>query len=179
MANKYYLLFQHHLAPPVSTFTTGEFPDKNASNSVAELTKDAPQTTSQTQTTGPDPRQLENTYVLEEKTIDSSYIIGSKPGVSRRNLPTSISNLLNFVQPYVAEHSRSIYARLGARIAFFGIDARTERTRHQVNYPETYKIISDRLRQELSAAKNSSSQIQHLVVLLGIPIAYPVSFQAS
>jgi hypothetical protein len=28
------------------------------------------------------PRQVEDTYVLEEKTIDSSYIIGSKPGVS-------------------------------------------------------------------------------------------------
>ena len=82
VANKYYLLFQHHLAPPVSTFTTGELPVESSSNSVAESTTDAPQTTSQSQTTGPDPRQLENTYVLEEKTIDSSYIIGSKPGVS-------------------------------------------------------------------------------------------------
>jgi hypothetical protein len=42
---------------------------------------DAPQTTG-TDGVGADPRQLENTYVLEEKTIDSSYIIGSKPGVS-------------------------------------------------------------------------------------------------
>ncbi|CAL3968856.1 unnamed protein product [Diplocarpon coronariae] len=137
VANKYYLLFQHHLAPPPSTYTT-----------------DAPQTTGH-DAVGIDPRQLENTYVLDEKIIDSSYIIGSKPG------------------PYVAEHSRSIYARLGARIAFFGIDARTERTRKQVNYPETYDIIFSRLRKELGAAKSSSSPIQHLVVLLGIPIAYP------
>ncbi|CAG8953495.1 hypothetical protein HYFRA_00010245 [Hymenoscyphus fraxineus] len=137
VANKYYLLFQHHLAPPPSTYTT-----------------DAPQTTG-LEGVGLDPRQLENTFVLEEKTIDSSYIIGSKPG------------------PYVVEHSRSIYARLGARIAFFGIDARTERTRHQVNYPETYEIIVDRLRQELGAAKESATPIQHLIVLLGIPIAYP------
>jgi len=136
-ANKYYLLFQHHLAPPPSTYTT-----------------DAPQTTGH-QEVGLDKRQLENTYVLDEKTIDSSYIIGAKPG------------------PYVVEHSRSIYARLGARIAFFGIDARTERTRKQVNYPETYQIIFSRLRKELAAAKASSSPIQHLVVLLGIPIAYP------
>ncbi|KUJ20274.1 uncharacterized protein LY89DRAFT_682032 [Mollisia scopiformis] len=136
-ANKYYLLFQHHLAPPLSTYTT-----------------DAPQTTSD-DGVGTDPRQLENTFVLQEENIDSSYIIGSKPG------------------PYVAEHSRSIYARLGARIAFFGIDARTERTRKQVNYPETYEIIFTRLRKELAEAKASSTPIQHLVVLLGIPIAYP------
>lgn len=136
-ANKYYLLFQHHLAPPISTFTT-----------------DALQTTSD-EGAGADPRQLENTFVLQEPSIDPSYIRGSKPG------------------PYVAEHSRSIYARLGARIGFFGIDARTERTRKQVNYPETYQIIFDRLRNELSAAKSSSSPIQHLIVLLGIPIAYP------
>ncbi|CZR60820.1 uncharacterized protein PAC_10716 [Phialocephala subalpina] len=137
VANKFYLLFQHHLAPPLSTYTT-----------------DAPQTTGH-DGVGTDPRQLENTYVLQEESIDSSYIIGSKPG------------------PYVAEHSRSIYARLGARIAFFGIDARTERTRKQVNYPETYDIIFNRLRKELSEAKASSSPVQHLVVLLGIPIAYP------
>jgi hypothetical protein len=30
-----------------------------------------------------DPRQLENTFVLEETNIDSSYIIGPKPGVSQ------------------------------------------------------------------------------------------------
>lgn len=34
--------------------------------------------------------------------------------------------MLMYLKPYVAEHSRSIYARLGARVAFFGIDARTE-----------------------------------------------------
>jgi len=49
-----------------------------------------------------------------------------------------------------------------------------KRTRKQVNYPETYEIIFARLRKELAAAKESSSPIQHLIVLLGIPIAYPV-----
>ncbi|RDW88867.1 hypothetical protein BP6252_00899 [Coleophoma cylindrospora] len=137
VANKYYLLFQHHLAPPLSTYTT-----------------DAPQTMSDAGA-APDPRQLENTFVLQEDTIDPSYIIGAKPG------------------PYVAEHSRSIYARLGARIAFFGLDARTERTRKQVNYPETYELIFSRIRQELQKASQSSSPVQHMIVLLGIPIAYP------
>ncbi|TVY75958.1 Uncharacterized protein LSUE1_G004744 [Lachnellula suecica] len=137
VANKYYLLFQHHLAPPATSFTT-----------------DAAQATAEDRASD-ELQQLENTYVMKEKNIDSSYIIGDRPG------------------PYVTDHSRSIYARLGARVAFFGIDARTERTRHQVNYPETYDIIVQRLRNELGAAKASSSPIQHLVVLLGIPIAYP------
>jgi hypothetical protein len=60
--------------------------------------------------------------------------------------------------------------RLGKRIAFCGIDARTERTRKQVNYPETYDIIFERLRREISA---SAGHIKHLILLLGIPIAYP------
>ncbi|KAJ8061232.1 hypothetical protein OCU04_010304 [Sclerotinia nivalis] len=137
VAHKYYLLFQHHIAPPASTFTT-----------------DAPQTMS-ANGVGLDPRQAENTYALEDDVPDPSYIIGDSAG------------------PYVAERSRSIYARLGARIAFFGIDARTERTRHQVNYPATYKKIFDRLRAELTAAKASPNPVQHLIVLLGIPIAYP------
>ena len=106
VAHKYYLLFQHHLAPALSTYTTGKILHHFA-DTFAKCTQDAPQTMSD-EGVGIDPRQLENTFVLEEDAIDSSYIIGSKPG------------------PYVAEHSRSIYARLGARIAFFGIDARTE-----------------------------------------------------
>jgi PhoD related phosphatase len=106
---------------------------------------------------GADPTQLKDTYVLQNEEEDPSYIIGDKPG------------------PYVAEHSRSIYARLGARMAFFGIDARTERTRHQINYTETYDKIFTRLREDLMAAADSSNPIRHLIVLLGIPIAYPVS----
>jgi hypothetical protein len=138
-AYKYYMLFQHHLPPPVSTYTT-----------------DAPQTMEAgVNGVGEDPEQMKDTFVLQGQEEEPCYIIGPKPG------------------PYVAEHSRSIYARLGARMAFFGIDARTERTRHQVNYPETYRIIFDRLRKELAAAAASSNPIQHLIVLLGIPIAYP------
>lgn len=44
-----------------------------------------------------------------------------------------------------------------------------------MNYPETYKKIFNRLREELTAAKDSPNPIQHLIILLGIPIAYPVS----
>ena len=100
---------------------------------------------------GKDPRQLENTYVAPYK-LDSSFIQGHMPG------------------PYVEERSLSIYSRLGANIAFLGIDARMERTRHQINYPETYDRIFSRVESELVA---SSGKIKHLILLLGVPIAYP------
>lgn len=116
-------------------------------------------TTSSPQTTtshglsgaGADPTQLDDTFILKEHTEDSCFIMGCNPG------------------PYVEERSRSLYMRLGARIAFVGVDARTERTRHQVNYNDTYELIFNRLRSELSAAP----EINHLIVLLGVPIAYP------
>lgn len=141
-AYKYYMLFQHHLPPPPSTYTS-----------------DAPATVTEQgdgQQTGVDNNQLIDTYVAEPIT-EPNYIIGPKPG------------------PYVAEHSFNMFAKLGARIALLGIDARTERTRHQVNYPETYALIFDRLSQELSAAQDTGTPFRHLILLLGIPIAYPVS----
>ncbi|RDA89546.1 hypothetical protein CP533_3756 [Ophiocordyceps camponoti-saundersi (nom. inval.)] len=128
-AHKYYLLFQHHMPPPASTYTT-----------------DCDQ--------GVDPVQLVDTFVAPPKPGDE-YIIGKEPG------------------PYVAEHSYNLYCRLGARVALVGIDARTERTRHQINYPETYDLIFQRLRDELRVAATSPRPIKHLIVLLGIPIAYP------
>lgn len=67
----------------------------------------------------------------------------------------------------------NMYARLGARMAFIGIDARTERTRHQINYPETYDQIFNRVDEELRSAAQSGNPIKHLILLLGIPIAYP------
>ncbi|PGH15831.1 hypothetical protein AJ79_02212 [Helicocarpus griseus UAMH5409] len=136
VAFKYYLLFQHHVAPPMSTFTT-----------------DAPATMSAVNgTSGADPRQLEKTYVYKEPVQDPSFINGKHPG------------------PYVEECSRNLYMRLGRRMAFVGIDARTERTRHQVNYPETYDLIFSRLDKELTEA---NGEIKHLILLLGVPIAYP------
>ncbi|KAL7894670.1 hypothetical protein HDV63DRAFT_155331 [Trichoderma sp. SZMC 28014] len=135
-AHKYYMLFQHHLPPPPSTYTS-DFATQDVDG-----------------TQGIDPNQLIDTFVAPEKR-EPQYIIGQKPG------------------PYVAEHSFNMYTRLGARIALLGIDARTERTRHQVNYPETYELIFQRLRNELQAAARSGQPIKHLILLLGIPIAYP------
>lgn len=115
-------------------------------------TTSAPQTTHyRPDGTEADPGQLKESFVHEEYKEDSCFIIGGSPG------------------PYIAERSRSLYMQLGARIAFLGVDARTERTRHQVNYPDTYNIIFNRVRSELS----KTPEIRHLIVLLGVPIAYP------
>lgn len=92
------------------------------------------------------------TFILEQQSEDSSLIMGERPG------------------PYFSTFSRSLYMRLGARLAFLGVDARAERTRRRVNYPETYDLIFERVRSELSLG---GSKITHLIVLLGIPIAYP------
>lgn len=141
-AHKFYMLFQHHLPPPPSTYTS-----------------DAPQTMTESgdgQHAGVDENQLVDVYVAPPM-AEPCYIIGPKPG------------------PYVAEHSHNVFAKLGARIALLGIDARTERTRHQVNYPETYDIIFNRLKQELNDARAAGSPFKHVILLLGIPIAYPVS----
>ena len=135
VAFKYYCLFQHHIPPQKSTFTTS-----------------APQTMGAQ--AGADPAQLADTFVLKEQD-DARFIVGASPG------------------PYVAQHSRSLYMRLGARMGFMGIDARTERTRHQVNYPETYDLIFERVKFELSSASAGLNKVTHLIVLLGIPIAYP------
>ncbi|KAK4132606.1 hypothetical protein BT67DRAFT_385401 [Trichocladium antarcticum] len=136
-AHKYYVLFQHHLPPPPSTYT---------SDAVPASTQDEGQ--------GIDPNQAMNTYV-HPRITESGYIYGLQPG------------------PYVAEPSLNMYAQLGARIGFLGIDARTERTRHQVNYPDTYSEIFARLKQELSDAGRAGRPLRHLILLLGIPIAYP------
>ena len=137
---KYYCLFQHHIPPPKSTYTTS-----------------APQTTESQglDGAGADPAQLLDTFVLKEQAIDPCFILGKTPG------------------PYVAQRSHSLYMRLGARVAFLGLDARTERTRHQVNYPETYNLIFQRVRSELSSTSAGPNRITHLIVLLGVPIAYP------
>ncbi|AEO65883.1 uncharacterized protein THITE_152620 [Thermothielavioides terrestris NRRL 8126] len=136
-AHKYYMLFQHHLPPPPSTYTSDSVPPA----SVEEAQ-------------GIDPSQSMNVYV-HPRIEEPNYIYGPQAG------------------PYVAEHSHNMFARLGARIAFLGIDARTERTRHQVNYPATYDAIFTRLKQELQAAASSGRPFKHLILLLGIPIAYP------
>lgn len=88
---------------------------------------------------------------------DSCWILSPNPG------------------PYIGQQGRSIYARLGHSVCLVALDARTERTRHVVCQPETYDAVFSRLDRELSsaAAQNMQQPIKHVLLLLGIPIAYP------
>ncbi len=145
VAHKYYMLFQHHIPPPASTFVT-------SSKKQSHLHTKVPAHELNGGGQGVDPVQLERTFVKTIEHEDPSYIIGVKPG------------------PYVEERSRNMYCQLGKRIAFAGIDARTERTRHQINYPETYDKFFNHIAKKIGA---SNGGIKHLVLLLGVPIAYP------
>jgi hypothetical protein len=109
-AHKYYMLFQHHMPPPLETFTT-----------------DAAQPGKVAEGQGLDPVQREKAYTHAQMT-ESNYIVGPKPGVLFCSCSLlSWSTVADFLrQPWVAEHSHSMYARLGARMAFVGLDARTE-----------------------------------------------------
>lgn len=90
------------------------------------------------------------TSIDEGEETEPSWIIGTQPG------------------PYIPELSRSIFTNLGRSIAFLGLDCRTERMHDEVVSPETYDKVLDRL--EKSIVKGET---QHLIVLLGIPMAYP------
>lgn len=82
---------------------------------------------------------------------DPSWVLGSKPG------------------PYMGEKSHSIFTKLGKGIAFIGLDCRTERKLKTIVTKETYELVFKRLQAEVK----KDPSIKHLLVLLGVPIAYP------
>ncbi|CAK7201320.1 hypothetical protein SEUCBS139899_004023 [Sporothrix eucalyptigena] len=86
----------------------------------------------------------------ETEESEPSWILGSRPG------------------PYIKEVSRSTFMHLGAKVALLAVDCRTERTREEVLNEETWKHIIDRCYSEIEKGKT-----EHLLVQLGIPIAYP------
>lgn len=81
---------------------------------------------------------------------EPSWLLGTKPG------------------PYIKERSRSLFMSLGGGLSFIGLDCRTERTRDEILSEQTYDAILDRCYSEL--VKGTTT---HLIVLLGVPIAYP------
>jgi hypothetical protein len=86
----------------------------------------------------------------EGEETEPSWILGAQPG------------------PYIPELSRSIFTFLGRDIAFLGLDCRTERQYDEVVTPETYDKVFARLEKEII-----KGETKHLIVLLGVPIAYP------
>ena len=89
--------------------------------------------------------------VPEEKASDEpSWILGAKPG------------------PYITQQSRSLFLSLGKHLAFLGLDCRTERRHDEVLTEQTTEIVLERCRKELV-----EGETKHLIVLLGVPIAYP------
>ncbi|KAK3942106.1 hypothetical protein QBC46DRAFT_448001 [Diplogelasinospora grovesii] len=81
---------------------------------------------------------------------EPSWLLGTKPG------------------PYINELSRSMFMFLGSKVALLAVDARTERTRETVISTDTWNKIMDRCYHEIATGRT-----QHLLVLLGVPIAYP------
>ncbi|KAG8163553.1 hypothetical protein KVR01_006850 [Diaporthe batatas] len=88
--------------------------------------------------------------VDETEETEPSWAMGVRPG------------------PYIQEQSRSLFLRLGAKIALLAVDCRTERMRDQVVREDTWDKLMDRCYSEIVKGKT-----EHLLVLLGVPIAYP------
>lgn len=86
----------------------------------------------------------------ETEQTEPSWVLGKSPG------------------PYIKERSRSVFMHLGRQLAFLGLDCRTERQRDEILSEDSYDIIFDRLEDEII-----KGQTKHLIVLLGVPIAYP------
>ncbi|KAL2157154.1 hypothetical protein VTH06DRAFT_6375 [Thermothelomyces fergusii] len=86
----------------------------------------------------------------ETEKTEPSWLLGVRPG------------------PYINELSRSLFMFLGGKVALLAVDARTERTREEVVREDTWKKIMDRCYAEIDKGR-----VEHLLVVLGVPIAYP------
>ncbi|KAL7943277.1 hypothetical protein V8C42DRAFT_330225 [Trichoderma barbatum] len=88
--------------------------------------------------------------VTETEASEPSWILGEQPG------------------PYIQEVSRSLYMSMGGKVALLAVDARTERTENIVLDEKTWDKITSRMYAEIRRG-----EVEHLMVLLGVPIAYP------
>jgi hypothetical protein len=86
----------------------------------------------------------------EGEETEPSWLLGARPG------------------PYIKELSRSVFMSLGSHIAFLGLDCRTERQQDVILTDATYTKIFDRMHEQII-----KGETKHLIVLLGVPIAYP------
>jgi hypothetical protein len=88
--------------------------------------------------------------VSETQREEPSWVLGASPG------------------PYINELSRSVFMFLGRKVALLGLDCRTERMRDEVLSQQSYDIVFKRCQSEII-----KGETKHLIVLLGVPIAYP------
>ncbi|KAL2820239.1 hypothetical protein BDW59DRAFT_117978 [Aspergillus cavernicola] len=89
--------------------------------------------------------------VPEETEADEpSWILGAEPG------------------PYINQRSRHLIMSFGDGVSFLGLDCRTERMCDEILSERTSDLVWDRCHRELVRGET-----KHLIVLLGIPIAYP------
>ena len=86
----------------------------------------------------------------ETAKTEPSWVLGHEPG------------------PYIHQQSRSLFMHMGKHVAFLGIDCRTERMRDEILSIRTFDILLERCRKEIV-----EGETKHLIVLLGVPIAYP------
>ncbi|KAH7313468.1 hypothetical protein B0I35DRAFT_480151 [Stachybotrys elegans] len=86
----------------------------------------------------------------ETQATEPSWILGDTPGV------------------YINELSHSLFMNMGSKIALLALDCRTERTEHDVLNEVTWDKVLDRIYSEIARG-----QVEHLLVVLGVPIAYP------
>lgn len=87
-----------------------------------------------------------------DKSDDPSWVIGEEVG------------------PYIKQCSRSIFTTFGKRVAFYGLDCRADRTLERICYDSTHNAMFQRLENEIATGQ---TQMRHLLLLLGVPIAYP------
>ena len=88
--------------------------------------------------------------VEETAQYEPSWVLGHEPG------------------PYIHQLSRNIFMNMGKHVAFLGIDCRTERMRDEILSIRTFDALLEKCRKELV-----EGETKHLIVLLGVPIAYP------
>ncbi|RMJ25006.1 hypothetical protein PHISP_04134 [Aspergillus sp. HF37] len=70
--------------------------------------------------------------------------------------------------PYINHKSRSVFLSLGKGVSFLGLDCRTERMSNEILSEPTCDLIWDRCHREII-----KGETKHLIVLMGVPIAYP------
>lgn len=92
----------------------------------------------------------QQSIIPETEKTEPSLVMGLEPG------------------PYINELSRSLYVSMGAKVSLLAVDARTERTELDVMSSKTWEKIMNRLYAEVRRG-----HVEHLLVLLGVPIAYP------